>query len=417
VSDDGYDQMLALADVFGATGAELRQRARLATDVLTDPDVTPSAELSPRTFEAVELALRAISTGKAGLQTRSVELDADAFVVRATVLTYRWIDELQQAAYSTLGSIAGRALGYLAPQVALGGAIVSAGLIETESLERDDVAAYLSELAEHNPELRDHLTTGGGGLVESLRMRALLTAGAPDGDDPETTAIGLRRIGVAPLPPDFAAALRDIAAAVLPSPDGEGLCSGEARPDSLAELIDTLVGSDTSVRIDRVGEGRFVVYLPGPHVGMQGLRLVGGDEAGYAARALAAISEATAGDADPRLLLVGLAQGGVTAARIAAEHHEGFHVDQVVVAGAPAAQVPRLPDHVRLLALEERTDPIALLGAMIHARDEHRVTVVFESRAAGSAAYAEGARAADAATHPTLLAELARLRQQGYLAG
>ncbi len=82
---------------------------------------------------------------------RSVELDADALIVRATVLTYRWIDDLQLAAYKTLGSIAARAVGYLAPEVALGGAIFSAGLIETDALDRDGLAAYLNELAEATP--------------------------------------------------------------------------------------------------------------------------------------------------------------------------------------------------------------------------------------------------------------------------
>ena len=57
--------------------------------------------------------------------TRSLELDADALVVRATVVTYQWIDDLRTVAASTLGSIAGRAVGYLAPTVALGGAVVA----------------------------------------------------------------------------------------------------------------------------------------------------------------------------------------------------------------------------------------------------------------------------------------------------
>ena len=118
-------------------------------------------------------------------------------MVRATVLTYRWIDELQEAAYNTLGSIAGRAIGYLAPGVALGGAIVSAGLIETDALDRDGIADYLNELAEANPDLMDHVTSGGGGLVESLQLRSLLTSGLLAGDRGRLAAAGgLRAIGV-----------------------------------------------------------------------------------------------------------------------------------------------------------------------------------------------------------------------------
>ena len=55
--------------------------------------------------------------------------------------------------------------------------IVSAGLIETDALDRDGVAAYLSELADSNPELMEHVTSGGGGLIDGLQMRSVLTAG------------------------------------------------------------------------------------------------------------------------------------------------------------------------------------------------------------------------------------------------
>ena len=105
--------------------------------VLRDAEVAASEELSPKTYAQVEEDVRHATTGKRGLLARSIELDADALMIRATVLTYRWIDDLQEAAYKTLGAIAGRAIGYLAPEVALGGAIVSAGLIETDALDRD----------------------------------------------------------------------------------------------------------------------------------------------------------------------------------------------------------------------------------------------------------------------------------------
>lgn len=142
VADDKYDQMLALADLFDSSGNEMREKARLGAVILADDDVADSGELSRATYAQAEEDVQAATTGKHGLLTRSVELDADALVVRATVLTYRWIGELQQAAYKTLGSIAGRAISYLAPEVALGGAIVSAGLIETDALDRDGLTAY-----------------------------------------------------------------------------------------------------------------------------------------------------------------------------------------------------------------------------------------------------------------------------------
>ena len=169
-------------------------------------------------------------------------------MVRATVLTYRWIDDLQEAAYQTLGAIAGRAIGYLAPGVALGGAIVSAGLIETDPLDRDGVAGYLNELAETNPELMDHLSNGGGGLVEAMQMRSILTSGVLAGGGGRTDAAGgLRAIGVAPFPRLPTAAVRDVAgpvvapAAETPAAPPPAAAEGTTRPPrTLEDLMSTL---------------------------------------------------------------------------------------------------------------------------------------------------------------------------------
>ena len=89
--------------------------------------------------------------------------------------------------------------------------------------------------------------------------------------------------------------------------------------------------------------------------------------------------------------------------------------DQVVTAGSPAAQVKRLPEQTRMLALEDRADPVALLGSLVSAGYTNRTTVVFD--AAGSSSegvYLAGARAADSS--PEVAAELDRLRELGYLA-
>ena len=87
VSLDKYDQMLALADAFDSYGTDLRTRARLGSEILGDDDVRETAALNERTFAEAEEDIRAATTGKNGLLTRSVELDADALVIRATVLT------------------------------------------------------------------------------------------------------------------------------------------------------------------------------------------------------------------------------------------------------------------------------------------------------------------------------------------
>lgn len=435
---DKYDQMMRLADEFDAAGQHVRERARLGVEILRDPDVADSADLSRSTWTRAEDDIRAATAGKHGLLTRSIELDADALVLRATVLTYRWIDELQSAAFETLGSIAGRAIGYLAPGVALGGAIVSAGLIETDALDRDGVAAYLNELAENNPELMDHVSSGGGGLLDGLQMRSMLTVGVLAGDTQRVAAAGgLRAAGVADFPTDLGSALRDVAgglvhdgAPVVEAPEAGGAGGpGEPgagdpvqrAPRTIEELLTALAASRRSVTVQRVGPQRYIAYLPGPEAGEGRLRLVGGDHTAYDAEVVAAVERAVAGDEGARVMLVGSAQGGVTAAEIAATvASPHFVVDQVVTAGAPGAQVTRVPETTRVLSLEDRSDPVALLGSLVNAGLPHRVTVVFEgasARADGTSVYLAGARAADSATHPELRAEIQRIQGLGYLAG
>ena len=428
---DKYDRMMRLADLFDSAGEEMRQRSRLGTDVIGDPDLVESAALSPRTHARAEEDVRTATAGTRGLLTRSIELDADALVLRATVLTYRWIDELQHAAYETLGSIAGRAIGYLAPEVALGGAIVSAGLIETDALDRDGVAAYLNELAEKNPELMEHVTSGGGGLLDGLQMRSLLTAGVLAGERGRTAARGgLRAMGVAPFTDELGAALRDTAGGLLeaaavttdPTPDPTTVPTPvtPAVPGTIAGLMTVLGQVTAGVTVQRVAAGRYIAYLPGPtSEHRRGLRLVSGDRTTYAAQVLRTIETAVTGEAGAHVMLVGSAQGGVTAAELAADlGSDAFVVDQVVTAGAPSAHVPRIPTGTRVLSLEDRSDPVAVLGSLMSAGATNRLTVVFDREGLdGESIYVTGGRAVDGSTHPDLLAEISRLRDLGYLTG
>ncbi|WP_457207016.1 hypothetical protein, partial [Nocardioides sp. P5_C9_2] len=422
---DKYHEMLALADLFDASGADMRTRARLGADILADDDVAASAELSTATFAQAEEDIRAATTGKQGLLTRSVELDADALVVRATVLTYRWIDELQDAAYKTLGSIAGRAIGYLAPEVALGGAIVSAGLIETDALDRAGVTSYLNELAESNPELMDHMA-GAGGLLDGLQMRALLTAGVMSTDQGAAAArAGLRAIGVQPFSSDAVSALRDSAAGfaeeteVAEPVDATTGSAGDA-PRSIEDLMANLAAADRRISVQRIGAGRYIAYLPGRRSEEAGrLRLVGGDNASYVRQVVRAIENAVQGESGARVMLVGSWHGGTAAAEIAeAATSDAFVVDQVITTGAPSSQVPTIPPHTRVLSLEDRSDPVALLGSLINTSVDNRLTVVYDGTGSDAAApYVTGGRAADAAQHPEVRAEIARITELGFLAG
>lgn len=426
---DKYDRMMRLADMFDSTGEEMRVRAQLGAQVLGDEDVIESADLARTTFTTAEEDILAATSGKHGLLSRSIELDADALIVRATVLTYRWIDELQYAAYRTLGSIAGRAIGYLAPEVALGGAIVSAGLIETDALDRDGLAAYLNELADNNPELMEHVTSGGGGLLDSLQMRSLLTAGVMGGPDGAAAARGgLRAAGVEPFPYDAMSALRDIAGAFDDSVDAVAEAKTQtetaeaAVPRNIEELMATLESLGAGVTVQKLAPGRYIAYLAGQEARRAGegpLRLVGGDHSVYAAEVVGHIETAVNGDGKARVMLVGSAQGGVTAAEIAAEAaSDKFVIDQVITAGAPSAQVPRIPAETNVLSLEDRSDPVALLGSLINTGVTNRLTVVFDGgETDGASIYVAGGRAADTATHPDLRAAITRIQELGFLAG
>jgi hypothetical protein len=407
---DKYDELMRLADLFDGSGAEMRTRAVLGEQVLRDPAVEESAELAPATFERVDDDLRAATTGRHGLLARSVELDADALVVRATVLTYRWIDDLQEAATRSLGSIAGRAIGYLAPAVALGGAIVTAGLIETDALDRDGVAAYLDELVTDNPELLEHVA-GGGGLLDGLQLRSLLTTGET-GVGPARA--GLRAVGAEPFAADLGSALRDVAAPVVAAAEPTRTAAGGGGTLSgLADLMAALTAAPASVSVREVAPQRYVAFLPGPYAGDGRLRLVVGDHSAYADQAQAAIAEAV--PADAHVMLVGGGQGGATAVDLA-NRPAAYVVDQVVTAGAPLALVPRVPDSVRVLSLEDRADPVAQLGSLVNADSGNRLTVVFDGAGAvGSGTYVAGGRAVDGADHAGLREELDRLRGLGYL--
>lgn len=403
-----YDDLLRLADAFAQAGDELHARARLSEDILTDPRVTDSAALSPRTWATAEESIAA-TAHEDGLLERSVELETDALALRATVRTYRWIDELQAAAYERLGTIAGRAISYLAPQVELGGAIVAGGLIEIEALERDDVAAYLGELALSHPELMEHVTTGGA-LSESLQVRGLLTSPALS-DNAAAQRRGLQAIGVEPVETGFGAAVRDAAAGVSEEDEPTVAAITEGAPlPGLAGLFDALHETSGLVAVRRIGEDRAVVLLPhGTEAADAPPRLVSGDPRSdtIAERLRAALD-----GADLRLLVVGAGVGG--AAALALARSGDFRVEQVVTASSPATQVHGAPTEVPVLSFDRRSDPVALLGSLLSSRDAERLTVLYDGASAPDLVSAGSA--ADAADHPALAELTGRLRILGYLA-
>ena len=74
-----------------------------------------------------------------------------------------------------------------------------------------------------------------------------------------------------------------------------------------------------------------------------------------------------------------------------------------------------------MLSLEDRADPVALLGSLISAGASNRLVVVFDggerSDGGDQPLYVRGGRAADRADNADLRAEISRIQGLGYLAG
>ncbi|GAA4819028.1 hypothetical protein ACFQ0K_10400 [Nocardioides caeni] len=440
---DRHDQMLRLAEAFEESGAQLREWAALAREVVVHPDVSSTAPLSPATWARAEEEVRALTTGPQGLLDRSIELAADAVVLRATVETYRWIDDLQATAHRTLGSISERAEGYVAPHVSLGGALVAAGLIETDALERDDVATYLHELAAEIPELMDHVATGGG-LVDSLQVRGLLTVGLLGGETGRSAGTGgLRAAGIAPFDGGWGSALRDVAldldttitrrSPTGPDEPSRDRPSATAAPDGLAALLALqLDDAADPVRTVQVGAGRLLALVgraaPAGRSRRAGrLQLVSGDHSAPAELVAATVAAAAralgqeggeGGEGEVRVLLVGHGTGGATAIEAAAHlaDDDRVVVDHVVTANARATHLAAAHGAAPVLSLEDHSDPVALLGSLLSASDEHRLTVVYDASAAPDLPPpVAGGTAADRSSHPALLALLGHWRALGFL--
>jgi hypothetical protein len=120
---------------------------------------------------------------------------------------------------------------------------VSARLIESDALDRDGVARSLNELAANNPQLMDHVTSGGGGLVDGLQMRSLRAAGVLSGESGRLASRGgLRAAGIHPFLPDSASAFRDMAGGVVEATAaGQPVDTAEgSAPRSIEELTVSL---------------------------------------------------------------------------------------------------------------------------------------------------------------------------------
>lgn len=458
-----YAHARDLADGFDLAGSRMRAWAGAGARTLGNGDLIESAPLSPLTFAEAELSVLTATTGPGGILPRSVVWEADAVVVRATVTAFEESDRLVRASFEAIDYMIGLQAGLLIGRGAmlspsllpvlarplLAGA-VAYGLFRTlpSGTQRQlaDAAGDLSEplrrtlcdwLAAH-PGVLQHAMNSGGGLLDGLALGAVLPAAVP---------------GLAPFHPtandaagSLAGLLDDGRPEVHRRPDLDP--SSSPPPTSLRELLVNLdrlnelsnqhhPANNGTIQIQQLGNGeerRYIVYLPGTDVMdpfaaggehvrdmLANGRLVDGEQTTHGRGVLEALRRAGV-PTDAPILLTGHSQGGMQAAHLAATD-SGYHVTDVVVAGAPTAQVPSLPDHVSLLALENAGDIVPLTDGEDSPDQPNRTTVRFDQHEPeifdnhDLHHYVDGAAAVDASDHPSIRGALDHLHANGFLTG
>jgi len=455
----GYEQARALASAYDGAGNRLRDWAGTGGRVLCNGDLLESALLSPRSFAEAELTVLGATTGPDGVLVESVAWETDAVLIRATVTAFETTDQVVAATFEVIDYAVGRTVGFAvgAGLPVLVPAAVVTGLLgyatyqalppalqqEARAAATTGAATLEAWVAEH-PWLLERLANGGGGLVDGFwsgvtgqpvvgpdgrllfhattEDAALLLAGFyPDDGVPQV----VRREDLAPHgpgSPDVPSSLAELLAHLRQV----SLLSGDPdSPDNGTIEVQTVHGPDGP---------RHVVYLPGtddmlttPWSRDDDVRdlptnfaAVGGASTTYADGILAAMARAGIEPGEP-VALVGHSQGGIMAAWLAS-HQDTYLVSAVVTAGSPVAGLGPFPEGAHVLSLENRGDVIPLIEGEANPDSRNHVTVTFDDGGPSMvdnhdlARYVAGGAAVDAATHPSIVDELARLRSLGFLA-
>lgn len=450
----GYEQMLVLAERYEHQAGDLVEMAALGARVMADGDLLESSVLAPLSFAAAEVQVLGATTGADGLTVRAIGIEADALGVRAVVAAFRASDALARHTSETIDHALGRLVGH-GLAAALPALLVAGGISyawwstlpphEQAALE-DRLTAGLGELVHDHPELAQHLVNSGGGLLDGL-TGGVVTGSAKLLDPGDGAIQGATTNDAARL---MALLLGDDTAVAVDRLDGVGPSLNQSRaPRSLEDLVlslgDTALLDQTdpdrhgAIQVQRIvdaGRERFIVYVPGTddmspvprdddHVrDMEtSYQLIGGMDSAYGRGIQQAMLDA--GLEGKPVMLVGHSQGGMVATSLAADPDftRHFHVQHVVTAGSPTAQVPDLPVGTGALHLENRGDAVPLLDGEDNPDQPHRTTVRFDAGATDVGAshavrhYVDGAAAADASTHGSVRDELRRMQEDGYLGG
>lgn len=370
-----HDDLLGLAALLEQLAAECLRRVRSLERVACEPSLVASAALSPRSaFDAESALLQAIRL----LLRVGLGADLLATRLRLGVEAYRRAEatnlRLVQAAQDTAGRVVGRTLPALVAVGAVGtGALVLAGRDPVETVDG---------LVTENPDAVGALAGGAAGLLHGLMGVALPGRfSARTGDWAGALAVAGRLL------PDGAASVQPLGTTATPAPTTPG--------DLLRGVGARAVGSPGEIGILRLrgpdGTERFVVELPGtstwtPRPGTDprdlatNVHLAAEGSTAYASGVVAAMAAAGVPPGAP-VLLVGHSQGGLVAARIAADPllRSGFLVVAVLTAGSPLGRADE-PAGVSVLSLENSADVVPQLEGRANPDRSDTTTAVFHAQ-------------------------------------
>jgi len=452
-----YDRARALATSFDTAGNRMRGWAGTGGKVLRNGDLLESALVSPLSFADAELAVLGATTGPDGILVESVGWETDALLIRSTVGAFERTDEVVAATFEVVDYAVGRSIGFtigaglpvIVPLALVTGLLGYAAYTtlppdlqaEARQAAAGGAGAFQEWLADH-PDLVEHLANGGGGLVDGFWAGAthqpfMGPDGAPLLHPTTEDAAGL----LAALYPS------DGSPEVMTRDDLAPHGGRSGAPTSLAEMLTHLREvSLLSPDPDSPGNGtievqtvsgphgpRHVVYLPGTDDMLTtpasrdgdardlptNFAAVSGVSTTYADGILEAMKQAGIAPGEP-VALVGHSQGGIMAGWLAT-HQETYAITNVVTAGSPVGDQGDYPASTHVLSLENRGDLIPLTEGEQNADAGNHVTVGFDDSGTSIvgnhdlARYVDGGGAVDASDHPSLVAELERLRDLGFL--
>ncbi len=379
-----------LADAFDAAGDLLRGWAASGLRVMRDPDLLESGLLAPGTCATAEAAVLEATGGPHGVAAASLGWEADAVAVRVAIDCLEHADDAVRTTISAVNhQLAPAAVGALALPVAIDPGLLTA-----------------------HPGLTEHLVDGLGGPLAALGLGTLYG----DPGRPVVTPYA------ASLPATRPASVRDLVEHL------HDVAALSGHPDSAANgtiEVQSITGP--------TGEVRHVVYLPGTDDfnapwDQDGdvrdletdLDLAARQPDAYQAGILDALQQAGVRPDQP-VLLVGHSLGGMAAAAILAGDG-GYHVTDVLTAGAPTAQVPGFPEGSHALSLEQQGDIVPELDGAANPDSVEQTTVLFDAQPEpgvlahhGYDAYAQGAALVDGSADPSVVDAVASLHEHGYL--